>query len=155
MRLATPALRRETGRNMTAMIDVVFLLITFFMVVAEIGRQNELEDLRLPDIRAATPQPPHPAPLVVNITHAGVAVIAGTRYRLDRAADGRRLTALLTAEARLARAFGSRARPPVTVRADERCLYRHVKTFMTLCVRHDVRFTRLAFAARPAEPGGG
>jgi len=53
--------------NMTPMIDVVFLLIIFFMLVSQIQRAR-LVELDLPEIRdAAASVPPRDSVLVINV----------------------------------------------------------------------------------------
>lgn len=53
MRLSRRASRELGGLNMTAMIDIVFLLIIFFMTVSQIT-QNMAAEIRLPEVPAAT-----------------------------------------------------------------------------------------------------
>ena len=68
MHISTRKKVRITELNMTPMIDVVFLLITFFMLVTEITRQDDVEDLQLPDITTAVDDDdPDPGRLVINI----------------------------------------------------------------------------------------
>ena len=65
---------KESELNMTPMIDVVFLLITFFMVVSEITRQDDIEDIKLPLVMAAIPDDnPDPDRLVINVLKDGAA----------------------------------------------------------------------------------
>ena len=58
--------------QMAPMIDCVFLLLTFFMVVTDIARQDDFEDIKLPDVKAAVPdENPDPRRLVLNIKEDG------------------------------------------------------------------------------------
>ena len=58
--------------NMTSMIDVVFLLIIFLMVITDLTQQD-LEDLQLPTATNAQPDKPDPDEFrpVVNIKQDG------------------------------------------------------------------------------------
>ncbi len=60
---------------MTPMIDIVFLLIIFFMTVSQITRVNE-ERLELPKLRGAEDQ--SPTSLTINVTKEGVIKISGS-----------------------------------------------------------------------------
>ena len=61
--------------NMTPMIDIVFLLIIFFMTVSQITRVNE-ERLELPVLKGAEDQVP--TSLTINVTREGVIKISGS-----------------------------------------------------------------------------
>ncbi len=58
--------------NMTPMIDVVFLLIIFFMIITDMTQQD-LEDLELPMVRHAKEDKPKPDEWrpILNITYDG------------------------------------------------------------------------------------
>ena len=49
----------EMEMNMTPMIDVVFLLIIFFMIITDLTQQD-LEELKLPEARSAIEDKPDP-----------------------------------------------------------------------------------------------
>ena len=51
--------QQEMEMNMTPMIDVVFLLIIFFMVITDLTQQD-LEELQLPTAENAQPDKPKP-----------------------------------------------------------------------------------------------
>ena len=51
----------EMEMNMTSMIDVVFLLIIFFMIITDLTQQD-LEEMKLPKAMAAVPDNPDPKP---------------------------------------------------------------------------------------------
>jgi biopolymer transport protein ExbD len=132
---------------MTPMIDVVFLLITFFLVVTEITRQDEFEDLRLPDVRAAKlDENPDPERLVINILDDGRTVIGG-RERTDK-----EIFDALAVEARLSRDSVGISDRFVLVKADERTPFRFIRKIMAMCVDSKVRIWRLSFGTKPVDP---
>ncbi|HED65639.1 MAG TPA: biopolymer transporter ExbD, partial [Planctomycetes bacterium] len=49
----------EMEMNMTPMIDVVFLLIIFFMIITDLT-QADLEQLQLPEAKSAVEDKPDP-----------------------------------------------------------------------------------------------
>ncbi|MEO0662385.1 MAG: biopolymer transporter ExbD, partial [Planctomycetota bacterium] len=59
MNLAKHDAETDMDMDMTPMIDVVFLLIIFFMVITDLT-QRDLEDLHLPLAEQATPDKPDP-----------------------------------------------------------------------------------------------
>jgi biopolymer transport protein ExbD len=53
MRLRTAAVQEEVAPNLIPMVDIMFLLLLFFMLSADMGQRN-LEDVRLPGAQMAT-----------------------------------------------------------------------------------------------------
>lgn len=93
--------------NMTPMIDIVFLLIIFFMTVSQVSEVNR-ERLKLPE--QAGSQDQEAAVLTVNFLADGTMVVGGIRYRFSELIglvadeltrlgdDPRRLTVVLRAD---------------------------------------------------------
>ena len=133
--------------NMTPMIDVVFLLITFFMLVSEITRQDEIEDLRLPDVRASKPDDnPDPNRLVINIARDGKTYVGGS------ARSDKWIFDALAVEARLSRdATNKVSERVVLIKADEQAEFRHVRKIIGWCVQKEIGIWRLAFGTLPFE----
>ena len=59
--------RRSVGANMTPMIDVVFLLIIFFLVSSHLARQENHLPLDLPVAGSYGPNDPEKAPLTISV----------------------------------------------------------------------------------------
>jgi len=139
---------KVTELDMTPLIDIVFLLITFFMVVTEITRQDEIEDLKLPEVKASKPdENPDPERLVLNIIRNGDIIVGGT-VRSDKW-----LFDTLAVEARITR---DRSRMKVSdrvvlIKADERTEFRHIRKIMGWCVQREIGIWRLAFGTEPFE----
>ncbi|MFW6107241.1 MAG: ExbD/TolR family protein [bacterium] len=151
MHIPTRKRVKTTELNMTPMIDVVFLLITFFMVVTEITRQDEIEDLELPDVKAdKVDENPDPERLVINVLADGTYIIAGREVGEKDVFDA------LAVEARLSRKKGTEvSNRTVLVKADKRTPYRFIERIMQMCTHNKIRIWRLAFGTRPTRPGGG
>ncbi len=84
MRLPARARIRGLGFNMTPMIDVVFLLIIFFLVSSHMANRESRMELELP--RADTGQKPadDDAPrVVVNVTADGQTILAGRAVSIE------------------------------------------------------------------------
>lgn len=73
----------ETSINIAPLIDVVFLLIIFFMVVSHIAR-IEVDNLTLPEASQGQHDTrPANERLVVNLHHDGRIVVAGNQQTID------------------------------------------------------------------------
>ena len=114
------------GVPLTPMIDVVFLLLCFF-VTSQIFAQWETEiDIALPT--AATGGMPQrlPGEVIINVMADGTAVVNG--QRLDDAA-------LRTMMDRLVQLFPGQ---PVLLRADKATAYEHVVRVLDTCRQADI-----------------
>ncbi len=121
------------GFDLTPMIDVVFLLIIFFMIVTDIT--NRKPRLQLPEAKEAEPDILLDRQrLVINIDAEGK--IVTPRGALSDAA----LDRLLAAEAKVNR---SRA---VIIRADREARYGEVRKVMHKCRQH--KLWKIAFATK-------
>jgi biopolymer transport protein ExbD len=78
MRIPSQAAGREAGFNMTPMIDVVFLLIVFFLLSSHLARQETQLALPLPAADSGRPAPEGDRPrLTVNVLADGTLLVAG------------------------------------------------------------------------------
>ncbi|MDQ2696089.1 MAG: biopolymer transporter ExbD [Pseudomonadota bacterium] len=131
--------RRESPDiNLTPLIDVVFLLLIFFMVSTTFRKESDLRiDLPQADRR---PLPEEQSRLLVEINAAGEYRVAG---RILPDARPQTLEAALTAAAARDR--------PLLIRADGRTPHQAVVTVMDVAGR--LGFTRQAIATvQPALP---
>jgi len=85
MRVPSTLRRGEVGFNMTPMIDVVFLLIIFFLVSSHLVKQENQMQLPLPEAkqgeRIADDQS---RPVVVNVKEDGELISAGSSITPDQ-----------------------------------------------------------------------
>lgn len=116
-------LESEDGQGvpLTPMIDVMFILIIFFLVTAAYSEMESEMDIALPHAREAHPVDRGPRDIVVNITRDGVIVV--NREPMSPAA-------LLSALRRLAEIDRDQG---VIIRADGQSLHEHVIHVMDLC----------------------
>ncbi len=76
---------RKLGFNMTPMIDVVFLLIIFFLVSSHLSKQENQVELSLPVAASADDDPNQPSPRVtINVTADGRYSLAGRPITADQ-----------------------------------------------------------------------
>jgi biopolymer transport protein ExbD len=116
--------RLGKGLEMTPMIDIVFLLMIFFLVASKLDEDDRALDVVLPQAAAAQPLTTRPREFVINIDRAGN-YFAGVRpVRLEELQD-------LLVQA----AADNPARQTVIVRADEEAAHKHVVAAMDACVQ--------------------
>lgn len=133
-----PRRREEPEINLVPMIDVVLVLLIFFMIATSLRRQSELE-IRLPEASDRS-VPNRVADLnVVDIDAAG-------RYAVNgRTLDSADPAAL---KAALLQAIGSR-KLPLTISADGRASYQAVVTAMDVAGQLGLNQLNIATINRP------
>ncbi len=120
---------KQAKLQMTSMIDVVFLLIIFFMLVTEFTKM-EAEDLQLPKATAAVDDEPVPRHrVIVNVKKEGLVVVFRKPY--SRAELGKMLSRL----SRLNSNSDGLSQIPVKIRADAHVRYGHVQQVMVECMK--------------------
>ena len=116
--------REEPEINLTSLIDVVLLLLVFFMVSTSFLKATELR-LELPRAEAAPREEP-PEELEIIVTASGDYFVNG-RELVNRRAD--------TLRRAVEQVAGERRQLPVTIRADGRTAHQSVVTAMDVAGR--------------------
>ncbi|MDA7978866.1 MAG: biopolymer transporter ExbD [Pirellulales bacterium] len=123
MRLPTYRERGAVGFNMTPLIDVVFLLIIFFLVSTHLARQEVELGLTLPTATTG-----HESDVVRRIV---VNVLPGGKMRMaGQSLDISQLEVVLAGE--------QDKDTEVHIRSDEVTRYRHVEPIMIACARSGI-----------------
>lgn len=125
--------------DLTPMIDVVFLLIIFFMVATRFTELEHDIGLQLPEVNSASPLTSAPKQRVVNVHEDGHATLDGQEVTLDE------LMAQLTSACR------DYPQLSVVIRGDAACAYQHVAAVLATC--KDAHVTELGITVRIAENG--
>jgi len=116
--------RLASGLELTPMIDVVFLLMIFFLVASKLEEADRIIDVILPKASAAKPLTVQPTEFIVNIDRDG-------KYFA-----GARPVTLAELSTLLVQAVANNpGRQQVIVRADENTLHRFVVGAMNACVQ--------------------
>jgi biopolymer transport protein ExbD len=123
--------------NLTPMIDVVFLLIVFFMCAAKFADMERDIDLRLPEVAKADEA--NTAPKARQ-----VAVYGGGRIALDKED-----VTLAQLSERLAMAISEQPGLSVVILGDAACEFQHVAETLAACKEAGV--TQLAVSVRVAQ----
>lgn len=124
---------------MTPLIDVVFLLVIFFLVSSHLAQQETPLEIELPEAATgAEPADVEHRRVLVNVLHDGRLVVAG------QATDADRLAALLRYE------VGATDTPvEVRIRADRAAEYGRVEPVFVACATAGVWNVRLAVREAP------
>ena len=119
--------------NMTPMIDVVFLLIIFFLVSSHLAKQETQVELELPRASSGEEKVLEPPHVTLNVRPDGQWLWGNrrvTQSELSRRLEQKR------------RAIGGAL--IVRIRGDERVPYRAVEPLLRACARAGVREVRFA-----------
>ena len=124
--------------NMTSLIDVVFLLLIFFMVTTTFEKQAKLK-IELPEatekVQAQTKDQ-----LVISISHKGSIYLNNNELvnaKYESISSG------------LKRMIKGEEKPPVVIRADANATHKNVVTVMDVLT--DLGFTSVSIATTPSE----
>ncbi len=132
---------RSVGFKMTAMIDMAFLLITFFIMSIRFGQQGE-EQIKLPNAdQAKTVTEERVDMVTVNVTRDGLYVVNGVR---QSSSELRRYL-----EAR--KALGDPVE--VIVRGDRRSPFSAIQRVMRMSIEAGIANVSLAALQQPDEEG--
>ncbi len=130
----------ESAFDLTSMIDVVFLLIVFFMMSAQFAA-TMASSVNLPEEKGDEAATASEAAVVIDITRAGAYVIGGREVALDE------LVQLVAADKRK---LGEASELEVVVRADRDGSARHVNALAKALMGIGVRTWKLSTAGAPA-----
>ena len=160
MNLAAHDPETDMEMNMTPMIDVVFLLIIFFMVITDLTQQ-ELEDLALPVAEEAEEDKPDPEVVrpILNIDYNGEIKYKRELFYSPEVdgTDRSRLEGLLADKARrMPKKFDETVGAPlpdnpVLIRADQVTAFKHLQKIMELCSKEGIQIWKLEIAAAQPE----
>ena len=138
MRLPDASLRRTPLRfNITPMIDVVFLLIIFFLVASYFIRSEQSREVTLPVAsRGQSDDISSPHRITITIEPDGQLSVAGTRMSE---------TQILKRIDELKEVHADGANPPeVRIRSDRNARFGSIRTLIEHCASRNIRSLRFA-----------
>jgi len=121
------AIKRSTiagNLSLTPLIDVVFLLLIFFLVTSEFEDEERRLDIVLPSASSATPMTRKPREIVIDINEGGEIFMRGQKMPLDE------LERLLTAAV-----LDNPTNQSAIIRADGTASFQPVVSVMDICNR--------------------
>ena len=129
----------EVAINLTPMIDIVFLLIIFFLVGARFTEEEKQYDIQLPSSQDVTPLTGTPDALVINVRRGGTILLGSLVVTLEE----------LESELRDAKEnFEGQA---VVVRGEGQGLYQPIVNVLGIC--HRTQITKISLAYKLDEGG--
>lgn len=154
MQISKTDAQTELEVNMTPMIDVVFNLIIFFMIITDMTQQ-ELEELKLPVAQEAVEDKPDPSVVrpIINIDYGGEIKVRRETYFDPEQNDYTRLEGFLSTQARLMpKKFDETVKAdlpdnPLLIRADQVTLFKHIQKIMEICGKQGIQIWKLEIAA--------
>ena len=126
MKFKTQAKSKAPALALTSMLDVIFLLLCFFVTVSVFSQWESEITIKLPN--AATAEAPErlPGEIVINLSQAGLVTVNGKALGLDEL------------KARLARLAKFYPGQPVIIRADRNTKYESLVKVIDTCRAADV-----------------
>ncbi len=118
--------------SLTPLIDIVFLLLIFFLVATRFAEEERELDVLLPDASEARPLTAQPRELFVNIDHQGHYFVTGETLTLEG------LQVVLKAAY-----VNNPGRASVVIRADRRVAWDYVVAAMNGCNKAKIRDYRV------------
>ena len=118
--------------SLTPLIDIVFLLLIFFLVATRFAEEEQEMDVMLPDASEAQPLTSKPGELFINIDQQGRYYVTGkilTLEELDRTLR--------------AASVNNPGRLSVIIRADKRVVWNYVVAAMNACNKAKIRDYRV------------
>lgn len=144
MRIRETQTEEEGPVNLMPMIDMVFLLLIFFLVATTFAQEERDLRIQLPGTAAPQPLSAPPQQLIVNIQADGTPIVATKKCTYDELAQ------LLV---RIAREQPDRE---VLIRADERCLHKYPAAAARICRQVGINEFKIGYildepSAQPVE----
>jgi biopolymer transport protein ExbD len=136
----------EMRMNMTPMIDVVFNLIIFFMIVTDLTQQ-ELEDLVLPkaDMAQKDENPPEKR-MIININRKGEYIVKRkNRGVVDDCLDQIRNQLSFMVQF-FDREDDGCSKQPILIRADLHTEFKYIQKVMQLCGEEGIKIYKIELA---------
>lgn len=116
--------------SLTPLIDVVFLLLIFFLVASRLSQEDRQLDIALPSAANAMPMAVMPQELVVNVDAQGRIYIDGVELRL------------MDFEAMIQqRVVDNPTGQSVVIRADRRVPFQAPVDVMDVCLKHGIPYS--------------
>ena len=116
--------------SLTPLIDVVFLLLIFFLVASRLSQEDRQLDIALPSAANAMPMTVMPQELVVNVDVQGRIYIDGVEIRLPD------FEAMIKQ-----RVVDNPTGQSVVIRADRRVQFQAPVDVMDICLKHGVPYS--------------
>ncbi len=142
--------------DMTPMIDVVFLMIIFFMIVSDLSQQD-LAELTLPVAETASEDKTEEGRMIVNILGAEMKGQIEIKRKNWGSLDGSDAVSVLRNYLFVEAQSGEReegtgaSERPLLIRCDKATEFKHVQKVMRICGEDGIRIYKIQLAAAQNE----
>jgi len=133
MRIARTTTDDEEPINLMPLIDMVFLLLIFFLVATTIASEERELNMQLPTTAAAQPLNAPPPQLIINILEDGTMKVAGDAYDRDQLAGV------------LVNVATNEPDRKILIRADLNSIHMHLAAVLTLCVESGIDESNIGY----------
>ncbi len=130
---------KRAEMQMAPMIDVVFILLLFFIVTWNFARFEAEIDISVPSAETAEESQPTPGEIVVNVNKDGVIKVNSQELTQDQLF------------VRLSRVSNIYKDQPIILRGDEGTEFRHIMKVLDTCQKAGI--WNVSFAAKKEVPG--
>jgi len=130
----------ELELNMTPMIDIVFQLLIFFLVVTELATYDRIEHLTLPLASEATPEEMMHNRLIISVDTFNRIFVMGRERSIEE------VEAILRVEKRLLGAGEKRTTQPILIQADRYAQWQIVQDILEKAA--PLGFYKFSFSAK-------
>lgn len=117
----------EPGFQLAPMIDIVFVVLVFFVATYAVTREEKMLGLNLPETTSGQPEFRQRQQILLNLDKTGAVFIERRKLAPEVLEQRLRQLVLFAAD--------DEARPAVVIRADGECPHRRVMEVMDLCAR--------------------
>jgi biopolymer transport protein ExbD len=129
------AIRINQGRvlgalSMTPLIDVVFLLLIFFLVASRLSQEDQQLDIALPSAANAMPMTAEPQEMIINIDQQGKILVDAKETTLE---DFDTLLRVLV--------LNNPTSHSVIIRGDRRVPFQIPISVMDVCLKHGIPYS--------------
>ena len=131
----------EVTFQMAPMIDIVFVLLLFFIITSTLQQQEKAIAIDLPQAQKGKQKNPRESEIVINITHDGLIVIMNEKISLEQL--GEKLS-------QLADLYANFGIPAVILRGDRYADYGRVVEVLDKCA--DANMLNVSFVSVDKEP---
>ena len=136
----TTQAEEEAAVNLMPLIDMVFLLLIFFLVATTFAQEERDLNIQLPGTSQARPISAPPQQLIINIQADGAPVVATQKYTYQELAE------LLAAVAR------DQPDRQVLLRADERSIHKYFAGVASLCRKVGINEIKIGYIIDTPKP---
>ncbi len=121
--------KESDGPNLTPVIDIVFLLLIFFLVATRLKQEELTASINLAEILEAQPLTAGVPELIVNIDKDGKFIISGKTYDEPSLAT------------KLKKEHNSNQQRKVQIRADQDVKFRYPLRVMGICKANEIKYS--------------